>query len=74
MPDSRSARAVIVTTLLCMLPPSVGSGWQTIASTGCGVASAFGQVKGGLDAAGGSGDGQGQVGAGGAAGDSLMRP
>jgi hypothetical protein len=28
----------------------------------------FGQVKGGLDAAGGSGDGQGQVGAGGGGG------
>jgi hypothetical protein len=26
----------MVTTLLCMLPPSVGSGWQTIATTGCG--------------------------------------
>src|SRR5690606_22822022 len=34
MPRSRSARAAWVTTLLCMLPPSMDSGWQMTAMTG----------------------------------------
>ena len=32
----------MVTTLLCMVPPSVGSGWQTMATSGRGAASPSG--------------------------------
>ena len=33
-PSSRRLRAAITTTLLCIVPPSVGSGWQITAVTG----------------------------------------
>ena len=39
-PGSDGAQVIeFVTTLLCMLPPSVGNGWQMIASNGRGAAS-----------------------------------
>ncbi len=43
MPSSRSARAAMVTTLLCMLPPSVESGWQKMAVTACAATSGSGR-------------------------------
>jgi hypothetical protein len=37
-PSWRKARADMVTTLLCMVPPSVGSGWQSTTTSGRGAA------------------------------------
>src|SRR3546814_1938641 len=37
------ARAAIVTTLLCIVPPSVGSGWQTMPTRGSGATSSSGR-------------------------------
>ena len=39
---SPTLRATIVTTLLCIVPPSIGSGWQMTAITGCAMTSASG--------------------------------
>src|SRR5690606_8372915 len=42
-PSSRIARAAIVTTLLCIVPPSVGSGWQTMPTSGSAATSSSGR-------------------------------
>ena len=51
-PSSRSARSSMVTTLLCMVPPCSGCGWQTMATPARACSGAGGSVAASMRPAG----------------------